>query len=77
MDDLGAGHSPVREAGYAVFVSVFDPDGTPWELWAAGSQEVAGGSLAAKESSATSSSSSPVATDSLSFSCLSPSSSPS
>ena len=35
LDELGVEHSPVRAAGYAEFVSVFDPDGIAWELWAA------------------------------------------
>ena len=35
LDELDIGHSPVRDAGYAEFISVFDPDGIQWELWAA------------------------------------------
>lgn len=35
LDEFGAAHSPIRDAGYAEFVSVFDPDGIQWELWAA------------------------------------------
>ncbi len=35
LDDLDVEHSPVRDLGYASFVSVFDPDGIQWELWAA------------------------------------------
>ncbi|MFB6674847.1 VOC family protein [Streptomyces sp. NPDC056390] len=34
LDDLGVPRSPVRDAGYAEFVSVADPDGIAWELWA-------------------------------------------
>ena len=33
FDDLGVEHSPVRDAGYAEFVSVFDPDDIAWEMW--------------------------------------------
>ncbi|RZT83262.1 catechol 2,3-dioxygenase-like lactoylglutathione lyase family enzyme [Pseudonocardia sediminis] len=33
FDELGVEHSPVRDAGYAEFVSVFDPDRIAWELW--------------------------------------------
>ena len=32
LGGLGAAHSPVRDIGYAEFVSVFDPDGIQWEL---------------------------------------------
>jgi len=32
-DTLGVGHSPVRDAGYAEFVSLTDPDGIAIELW--------------------------------------------
>jgi glyoxylase I family protein len=34
LDDLGIEHSPRRDAGHAEFISVFDPDGIQWELWA-------------------------------------------
>jgi glyoxylase I family protein len=34
LDDLGVSRSPVRDTGYAEFVSVADPDGIAWELWA-------------------------------------------
>ncbi|MGV9351037.1 VOC family protein [Streptomyces spiralis] len=34
LDDLGVPRSPVRDAGYAEFISVPDPDGIAWELWA-------------------------------------------
>ncbi|MFB7500170.1 VOC family protein [Streptomyces sp. NPDC056161] len=34
LDGLGVPRSPVRDAGYAEFVSVADPDGIAWELWA-------------------------------------------
>ncbi|MFF3916477.1 VOC family protein [Streptomyces sp. NPDC001852] len=34
LDDLGVPHSPVRDAGHAEFISVADPDGIAWELWA-------------------------------------------
>ncbi|WP_262704578.1 MULTISPECIES: VOC family protein [Streptomyces] len=34
LDDLGVPRSPVRDAGYAEFISVADPDGIAWELWA-------------------------------------------
>jgi glyoxylase I family protein len=35
LDDLGVPHSPVRDAGYAEFISAADPNGIAWELWAA------------------------------------------
>lgn len=35
LDDLGVPHSPVRDTGYAQFVTLADPDGIAWELWAA------------------------------------------
>lgn len=35
LDGVGAAHSPVRDTGYASFVTVPDPDGIAWELWAA------------------------------------------
>ena len=35
LDEREVAHSPVRDAGYAEFVSVFDPDGIQWELWVA------------------------------------------
>ncbi|GAB3959785.1 VOC family protein [Actinoallomurus acanthiterrae] len=34
LDALGVSRSPVRDTGYAEFVSVPDPDGIAWELWA-------------------------------------------
>jgi glyoxylase I family protein len=34
MDELGVPHSPVRDVGYAQFITVADPDGIAWELWA-------------------------------------------
>lgn len=34
LDEVGGAHSPVRDIGYAEFISVFDPDGIQWELWA-------------------------------------------
>jgi len=33
LDALGVAHSPVRDAGYAEFVSLEDPDGIQLELW--------------------------------------------
>lgn len=33
LDQLGVGHSPVRELGHSSFVSVEDPDGIQIELW--------------------------------------------
>jgi len=33
LDWLGVGHSPVRDAGYAEFVSLEDPDGIQLEVW--------------------------------------------
>jgi glyoxylase I family protein len=33
LDAQGVEHSPVRDAGYAEFVSFADPDGIAWELW--------------------------------------------
>ncbi|MBY8879090.1 VOC family protein [Actinacidiphila acidipaludis] len=39
LDGLGFPHSPVRDTGYAEFLTVTDPDGIPWELWAAGPQQ--------------------------------------
>jgi len=35
LDGLGFSRSPLRDAGYAEFVTVPDPDGIAWELWAA------------------------------------------
>ena len=35
FDELGVAHSPLRDAGYAEFITVTDPDGIAWELWAA------------------------------------------
>jgi len=33
LDELGIGHSPVRELGHSSFVSLKDPDGVQIELW--------------------------------------------
>jgi glyoxylase I family protein len=33
LDELGIEHSPIRDVGYAEFISVADPDGIAWELW--------------------------------------------
>ncbi|GAA4806134.1 VOC family protein [Actinomycetospora chlora] len=33
LDAHGVEHSPVRDAGYAEFVSFGDPDGIAWEVW--------------------------------------------
>ena len=33
LDRHGVAHSPVRDAGYAEFVSFEDPDGIAWEVW--------------------------------------------
>jgi glyoxylase I family protein len=33
LERQGAAHSPVRDAGYAEFVSFEDPDGIAWEVW--------------------------------------------
>ena len=33
LDAQGVEHSPVRDAGYAEFVSFSDPDGIAWEVW--------------------------------------------
>ena len=33
LDDHAVEHSPIRDAGYAEFVSFCDPDGTAWEIW--------------------------------------------
>jgi len=33
LDELGVGHSPVRELGHSSFVSLEDPDGVQIELW--------------------------------------------
>ncbi|SEN78302.1 VOC family protein [Actinacidiphila rubida] len=38
LDDLGASHSPVRDTGSSAFLTVTDPDGIVWELWAAAPQ---------------------------------------
>ena len=35
LDDLGVPRSPIRDAGYAQFITVADPDGIAWEFWAA------------------------------------------
>jgi glyoxylase I family protein len=34
LDELGVSRSPVRDVGYAQFISITDPDGIAWELWA-------------------------------------------
>ena len=36
LDELGVSRSPVRDAGYAQFITIADPDGIAWELWAGG-----------------------------------------
>ena len=33
LDVHGVAHSPVRDIGYAEFVSFEDPDGIAWEFW--------------------------------------------
>ena len=33
LDEHGVEHSPIRDVGYAEFVSFCDPDGIAWELW--------------------------------------------
>lgn len=33
LDEHGVEHSPIRDAGYAEFVSFWDPDGIAWEMW--------------------------------------------
>jgi glyoxylase I family protein len=33
LEAQGVEHSPVRDAGYAEFVSFADPDGIAWEVW--------------------------------------------
>ena len=33
LDAHGVEHSPVRDIGYAKFVSFADPDGIAWEIW--------------------------------------------
>jgi hypothetical protein len=33
LDQLGVGHSPVRDLGNSKFVSLEDPDGIQIELW--------------------------------------------
>ena len=33
LERHGVEHSPVRDAGYAEFVSFEDPDGIAWEVW--------------------------------------------
>ena len=35
LDELGVLHSPIRDSGTALFVTVADPDAIAWELWAA------------------------------------------
>lgn len=35
LDGIGVAHSPVRDTGYAEFVTLTDPDGIAWELWVA------------------------------------------
>jgi glyoxylase I family protein len=42
LDDLGVAHSPVRDTGYAQFVTLADPDGIAWELWAAAAPDSPG-----------------------------------
>jgi glyoxylase I family protein len=34
LDELGISRSPVRDVGYAQFITTADPDGIAWELWA-------------------------------------------
>jgi glyoxylase I family protein len=34
LDELGVSHSPVRDTGYSQFITLADPDGIAWELWA-------------------------------------------
>jgi glyoxylase I family protein len=34
LDEIGVPHSPVRDVGYAQFITLADPDGIAWELWA-------------------------------------------
>ncbi|BBJ47222.1 glyoxalase [Streptomyces antimycoticus] len=34
LDDHSIPHSPVRDTGYAEFITLADPDGIAWELWA-------------------------------------------
>jgi len=36
LDKLGVSHSPVRELGDSQFITLADPDGIAWELWAPG-----------------------------------------
>lgn len=33
LDARGVEHSPIRDIGYAEFVSFTDPDGIAWEIW--------------------------------------------
>ncbi|GAA4830852.1 VOC family protein [Actinomycetospora corticicola] len=33
LDAHGVEHSPVRDIGYAQFISFADPDGIAWEVW--------------------------------------------
>jgi glyoxylase I family protein len=33
LDELGVSRSPVRDVGYAQFITTADPDGIAWELW--------------------------------------------
>jgi glyoxylase I family protein len=33
LDEIGVSHSPVRDIGYAQFITLADPDGIAWELW--------------------------------------------
>lgn len=35
LEDADVPHSPLRDTGYAQFLTVADPDGIAWELWAA------------------------------------------
>jgi glyoxylase I family protein len=34
LDEIGVLHSPVRDVGYSQFITLADPDGIAWELWA-------------------------------------------
>jgi glyoxylase I family protein len=33
LGEHGVEHSPIRDAGYAEFISFCDPDGIAWEMW--------------------------------------------
>ena len=35
LDGHGVEHSPIRDIGYAEFLSFCDPDGIAWEFWSA------------------------------------------